>query len=113
MPPLDDSKVLVVGGAGFTGAHTSYNLTEEPVLEIVVLDDLKRGKADNLSEALADDRVRVVEGSILDLDLLRELMQGTDYVFHLAALWLYECVNEPRSAVDVNIVGTFNVIDEA
>jgi UDP-glucose 4-epimerase len=57
--------------------------------------------------------VRLVEGSILDRELLAELMQETDYVFHLAALWLYECVHEPRSAVDVNIVGTFNVIEAA
>ena len=40
-------------------------------------------------------------------------MEGTDYVFHLAALWLYECVHEPRSAIEVNIVGTFNVIEAA
>ena len=40
-------------------------------------------------------------------------MRGADDVFHLAALWLRECVHEPRSAIDVNIVGTFNVIEAA
>ncbi len=40
-------------------------------------------------------------------------MQGTDYVFHLAALWLFECVHEPRAAIEVNAVGTFNVIEAA
>ena len=40
-------------------------------------------------------------------------MEGTDYVFHLAALWLYECVHEPRKALDVNVVGTYNVIEAA
>jgi UDP-glucose 4-epimerase len=40
-------------------------------------------------------------------------MIGTDYVFHLAALWLYECVNEPRSALEVNVVGTYNVVEAA
>ena len=40
-------------------------------------------------------------------------MEDTDYVFHLAALWLYECVHEPRTAVEVNVVGTFNVIEAA
>jgi UDP-glucose 4-epimerase len=40
-------------------------------------------------------------------------MEGTDYVFHLAALWLYECVHEPRKAVEVNVVGTYNVIEAA
>jgi UDP-glucose 4-epimerase len=78
-----------------------------------VLDDFVRGTRQNLSAAASDERVSIVEGSLLDTDLLAELMAGTDYVFHLAALWLYECVHEPRSAVEVNIVGTFNVIEAA
>ena len=40
-------------------------------------------------------------------------MRGTDYVFHLAALWLYECVHEPRKALEANVVGTYNVIEAA
>jgi UDP-glucose 4-epimerase len=78
-----------------------------------VLDNLVRGKASSLEGALSDDRVRLVEGSIMDRGVLAGLMDGTDYVFHLAALWLGECVHEPRSAIDVNIVGTFNVIEAA
>ena len=45
--------------------------------------------------------------------LLAELMRGRDYVFHLAALWLYECVHEPRQALEVNVVGTYNVVEAA
>ena len=63
--------------------------------------------------AATDPRVEIVEGSVTDLALLQGLMRGTDYVFHLAALWLYECVNEPRSALDVNVVGTYNVVESA
>src|SRR5206468_12295027 len=48
-----------------------------------------------------------------DVNLLRELMKGTDCVFHLAALWLFECVHQPRSALEVNVVGTFNVMEAA
>jgi UDP-glucose 4-epimerase len=40
-------------------------------------------------------------------------MKGTDYVFHLAALWLFECVHQPRLALEVNVGGTFNVIEAA
>jgi UDP-glucose 4-epimerase len=40
-------------------------------------------------------------------------MRGTDYVFHLAALWLFECVYQPRSALEVNMTGTFNVAEAA
>jgi UDP-glucose 4-epimerase len=113
MPNLEDARILVVGGAGFVGSHIVDQLLAEPVREIVVLDNFVRGTRANLREAERDERVRVIEGSITDLKLLSELMQGTDYVFHLAALWLYECVYQPRSAVEVNVVGTFNVIETA
>jgi UDP-glucose 4-epimerase len=113
MPELENFRILVIGGAGFVGSHIVDQLLDEPVREIVVLDNLVRGTRENLSSAARDDRVSIVEGSILDTDLLGELISGTDYVFHLAALWLYECVHEPRAAVEVNIVGTFNVIEAA
>jgi UDP-glucose 4-epimerase len=113
MPGLENSRILVIGGAGFVGSHIVDQLLEEPVREVVVLDNFVRGTRENLSSAVTDARVSIVDGSILDTDLLEELMTGTDHVFHLAALWLYECVHEPRSAVEVNIVGTFNVIEAA
>jgi UDP-glucose 4-epimerase len=110
---LDGSRVLVIGGAGFVGSHIVDHLTREPVREVVVLDNLVRGKARNLAAALKDDRVRLVEGSVTDSASLTSLMAGIDCVFHLAALWLYECVHQPRAAVEVNVVGTFNVIEAA
>lgn len=110
---LDGRRVLVIGGAGFVGSHLVDQLTQEPVCEIVVLDNFVRGTRANLRQAVQDDRVRVVEGSITDLELLRDLMQDTDCVFHLAALWLYECVHQPRSALEVNVVGTYNVVETA
>lgn len=113
MHELDGARVLVAGGAGFLGSHIVDQLTETPAREIVVLDNFVRGTHENLAEAVRDPRVRVVDGSVTDLALVRDLMQGTDYVFHLAALWLYECVNEPRSALDVNVVGTYNVVEAA
>jgi UDP-glucose 4-epimerase len=110
---LDDSRILVIGGAGFVGSHVVDQLTKEPVREIVVLDNFVRGTRHNLERATSDNRVQIVDGSITDRELLRELMQGTDYVFHLAALWLFECVHQPRSALEVNVGGTFNVIEAA
>ena len=110
---LSNSRVLVIGGAGFVGSHLVDQLAQEPVREIVVLDNFVRGVPGNLHDAMQDSRVRMVEGSITDLELLRELMENTDYVFHLAALWLYECVHEPRAALKVNVVGTYNVIEAA
>jgi nucleoside-diphosphate-sugar epimerase len=110
---LDGSRVLVIGGAGFVGSHIVDQLTDTGAREIVILDDFVRGTRANLAEAVRDPRVQLVEGSVTDLPLLRSLMSGTDYVFHLAALWLYECVHQPRSALEVNVVGTFNVVETA
>src|SRR3954447_20682863 len=113
MPAIEDSRVLVIGGAGFVGSHIVDQLLAEPVREIVVLDNLVRGTRNNLAGALRDERVTLVEGSVEDPELLRELMHGTDYAFHLAALWLWECVHEPRRALEANVVGTYNVIETA
>jgi len=110
---LTDSRILVIGGAGFVGSHLVDQLLSEPVREIVVLDNFVRGTRANLRNAVKDNRVTVIDGSITDQNLLGELMKGTDYVFHLAALWLFECVHQPRSALEVNVGGTFNVIEAA
>jgi UDP-glucose 4-epimerase len=110
---LDDSRILVIGGAGFLGSHITDQLTQTGAREIVVVDDFVRGTRANLAEAVRDPRVQVVEGSITDRPLLASLMTGADYVFHLAALWLYECVHEPRKALEVNVVGTYNVVEAA
>ncbi len=113
MPNIENSKILVIGGAGFVGSHIVDQLLQEPVAEVVVLDNFVRGTQTNVKQALNDPRVRLVESSIMNLDVLGDLMQETDYVFHLAALWLYECVYQPRSALEVNVVGTYNVIETA
>jgi UDP-glucose 4-epimerase len=108
---LKDSKILVIGGAGFVGSHIVDQLVQEKPAEIRVLDNLVRGKESNLAAALPSGRVRLINGSITDLATLRQAIHGCDYVFHLAALWLGECVSNPRSALEVNVVGTYNVVE--
>ena len=110
---LKDSRVLVIGGAGFVGSHIVDQLVAEPVAEIRVFDNFVRGKRSSLAAAARDPRVKVIDGSIVDLEQLRAAMDGVDYVFHLAALWLGECVHDPRAAIDVNVVGTYNVVETA
>ena len=108
---LSGKRIAVIGGAGFIGSHIVDRLLGDDVREVVVLDNFVRGTRGNLTAALADPRVRVVDGSITDRACLRDTLREADAAFLLAALWLYECVHEPRAAVDVNVVGTWNVIE--
>lgn len=110
---LENARVVVVGGAGFIGSHVVDQLLAKPVDEIVILDNFVRGTRANLDAASIDPRVSVVDGSIVDRALLAETFDGATHVVLLAALWLYECVHEPRAAVEVNVVGTWNVIEAA
>ena len=110
---LRGARVVVVGGAGLIGSHVVDRLTREDVREIVVYDNFTRGTIGNLDQALLDPRVRVFElgGDILHTDILQKACEGTDVVFHLAALWLLHCHEFPQSAFEVNIRGTFNVLE--
>jgi UDP-glucose 4-epimerase len=110
---LKDRRIAVIGGAGFIGSHIVDQLLAEPVREIVVVDNFVRGTRANLTAALRDPRVRLVEGSITDRALMQQVLEGTDGLFLLAALWLFECVHEPRKALEVNVDGTWNVIEAA
>jgi UDP-glucose 4-epimerase len=110
---LAGEKIVVVGGAGLIGSHVVDQLIDEPVREIVVFDNLVRGTRRNLASALRSPKVTLVEGSITDTAALAKTLSGAGGVFLLSALWLGECVAEPRSAIDVNILGTFNVLEAA
>jgi UDP-glucose 4-epimerase len=106
-------RLVVIGGAGLIGSHTVDALLLEDVAEIVVYDNLVRGSRENLAEALTDSRVRVFEagGDICQTDILDAALKRADGVFHFAALWLLQCYEYPRAAFDVNIRGTFNVLE--
>jgi UDP-glucose 4-epimerase len=113
MPEIEGSTIAVIGGAGFIGSHIVDQLLQEPVERVIVVDNFVRGTRSNVSAAARDPRVEVREGSILDLPFLEQVMEECDFAFHLAALWLHECVHHPRDAVGVNALGTFNVIESA
>lgn len=106
-------KVLVTGGAGAIGSNVTDELVLAGADEIVVLDNLVRGRLENLAWARASGRVELVEGDIRDRELVRELMQGVDVVFHLAAIRITQCAEEPRLALEVLADGTYNVFEAA
>jgi UDP-glucose 4-epimerase len=113
MTDIRGKSILVIGGAGFIGSHVVEELLAEDVKEVIVYDNFARGVHENLTDALKDPRARVFEvgGDILHTDILASAMKESDQVVHLAALWLLQCYEFPRVAFDVNIRGTFNVLE--
>lgn len=110
---IKGKKLVLVGGAGLIGSHTADLLTKEDIGEIVIFDNFVRGREENLAEALKDPRVKIydVGGDICQTDILDSAIKGADGVFHFAALWLLQCHDYPRSAFEVNVQGTFNVME--
>jgi UDP-glucose 4-epimerase len=110
---IKDSKVLVIGGAGFIGSFVAAELLKEGAGEVIIYDNFTRGKQDNIRDILKDPRCSVFPhgGDIRDIDILNTAMKGCDYVFHLSAMWLLHCKDYPRTAFEVNIAGTFNVLE--
>ncbi|MBS2536118.1 NAD-dependent epimerase/dehydratase family protein [Catenulispora sp. NF23] len=110
---LAGSRALVTGGAGTIGSHVVDRLLDAGCASVVVLDNFVRGRRANLAAALPSGRVQIVEGDIGDRGLLAELTAGTDLVFHLAAIRITQCAEEPRLANEVLVDGTFNVLEAA
>jgi UDP-glucose 4-epimerase len=110
---IQGKRFVVIGGAGLIGSHTVDALTREDVGEIAVFDNFARGTYENLETACKDPRVKVFDmgGDIGQTDVLDKALGRADGVFHFAALWLLHCQDFPRSAFDVNIRGTFNVLE--
>ena len=110
---LQGKRIVVIGGAGLIGSHAVDQLLAEDVAEVVIYDSFVRGTRENLADALRDPRVSIFEagGDITQTDILDAALKGAHGVLHLAALWLLQCHEYPRSAFDVNVRGTFNVLE--
>ena len=110
---LKGKRLVLIGGAGLIGSHTVDHLIKEDVKEILIYDNMVRGSRENLQDAMKDPRVKIydVGGDIMQTDILQSAFEGADGVFHFAALWLLQCHEYPRTAFDVNVRGTFNVME--
>ncbi|OLB95497.1 MAG: NAD-dependent epimerase [Candidatus Rokubacteria bacterium 13_1_40CM_68_15] len=113
MSGLDGASVLITGGAGLIGSHIADRCVDAGVREIVVLDNLTRGRVDNLALASARGQVTLFEGDIRDKSLVAEATEGIDVVFHQAAIRITHCAEAPRECLEVLIDGTFNVLEAA
>jgi UDP-glucose 4-epimerase len=107
---LAGAKILVTGGAGFIGSRIVHHLLDEGCREIVVLDNMIRGRVENLAGVLPG-AVRLVHGDIRDRSLVAELVDGTDTIFHEAALRITHCAAEPREALEVMVDATFDLLE--
>ncbi len=111
MNTLSGKKILVTGGAGFIGSFVVSELLKEDVSEVVIFDNFSRGSNTYIEDQLKDPRCSLVQGDLREIDVLNEAMSKCNYVVHLAAMWLLHCKDFPRTAFDVNIQGTFNVLE--
>jgi UDP-glucose 4-epimerase len=106
-------KILITGGAGFIGSH----LSERLILagnSVVTLDDFSTGRATNLNSLKGHKQFDLIEGSVLNKNLLDSLIKNADYVFHLAAaVGVFNIVNNPLASLLTNIRGTENVLEAA
>jgi UDP-glucose 4-epimerase len=106
-------RILVTGGAGFIGSHLSERLILDGH-DVTVLDSVSTGKFSNLNRILESPSLKVIQGSILDTDVLNPLIKSADYVFHLAAaVGVFNIVNNPLASLLTNIRGTENVLEAA
>jgi UDP-glucose 4-epimerase len=110
---LRGASVLVTGGAGTIGSTIVDQLLYAGVSHIDVLDNLVRGRRENLWTAMPSGRVTLVEGDLRDRDLVHDVTRGKDLVFHQAAIRITQCAEEPRLALEVLVDGTFTVLEAA
>jgi UDP-glucose 4-epimerase len=110
---LDGARILVTGGAGTIGSTLVDHLLDSGVAHVDVLDNLVRGRRENLERALASGRVTLVEGDVRDRDLVHDLTRAADLVSHQAAIRITQCAEEPRLALEVMVDATYNVLEAA
>ncbi len=102
-------KMVVTGGAGFIGSHLAEALVKRG--DVVVIDDLSTGKFENIARLVGDGAATFVNGSVLDLAMLRRQLSGARFVFHQAAIpSVIRSIEDPLATNDVNIRGTLNVL---
>ena len=103
-------KIVITGGAGFQGSHLAESLLKKGH-EVTIINTFSDEKLRNI--AGFEDKIRVVFGSITDTVLVEKTLRGHDLVFHLAAnVNVDQSLKDPKSFLDVNVMGTFNILEQ-
>ncbi|HAM71017.1 MAG TPA: hypothetical protein DCM86_05180 [Verrucomicrobiales bacterium] len=109
---LQGQRVVVTGGAGFIGSHLVEAL-DGVGAEVVVLDNFRNGRRENLASVAGSPRVRVVHGDITDATTCQRVCRGAGAVFHLACLGVRHSLHNPSENHQVNALGTLNLLEAA
>jgi UDP-glucose 4-epimerase len=113
MNPIQGTKILITGGAGFVGSTTADQLLEQGAAEVRILDNFIRGTRRNLDKAASLGGLTLIHGDIRDAETVDAAVKGVDYIFHMAALRITRCAEAPKEAVEVLVNGTSNVLESA
>jgi UDP-glucose 4-epimerase len=106
-------RILVTGGAGFIGSHLCERLIKNGHI-VTAIDNFSTGRAANLKQLEGEGNFTLFEGSILDTEVLKPLIEDADYIFHLAAaVGVFNIVKNPLASLLTNIRGTENVLEAA
>ena len=106
-------KYLVTGGAGFIGSHLCDALLERGD-SVVVLDNLSTGNKKNIEHLVGNPSFELIEGSILDVEIVDKVVASVDHVLHLAAaVGVFTIVDKPLESLTTNLRGTENILEAA
>jgi UDP-glucose 4-epimerase len=109
---LRGKRVLVTGGAGFVGSNLVDMLLDVGCEQVIVLDSMAQGHAQNLVRATLTDRLRLVEGDLRNPMIVRDAVAGVDTVFHQASPRAIDCITSPRDAIEIMASATFDLLEE-
>ena len=102
--------ILITGGCGFIGSHLT-ELCLSKGHTVTIIDDLSTGQMKNIAHLKTNPYLKIYPDSIFNIELLSELIQGNDIIFHLAAaVGVQLIVEKPVETIETNIFGTHNVI---
>lgn len=106
---MRNNRVVVTGGAGFIGSHLAGELAKGN--QVILIDDLSSGKRENIAALVSQGNAQFLQGSVTDLGMLQEALQGADFVFHQAAIAsVPRSIEDPSASHHANTTGTLNVL---
>lgn len=106
-------KNLITGGAGFIGSHLAEELLKKGE-EVVVVDNLSTGSMENIEHLKANPRFESHIDTVMNEELMRKLIRGSDVVYHMAAaVGVKYIIDNPLESIQTNVKGTEIVLELA